>query len=193
MASSDQPDPPDRGTHIATVGLPAGGMSRLAPLFQQGIRVRVTDGMSVRDFLVDALGVDPEYVRSRITTVFLNGSVVDDLGTARMHQGSRLALSAAMPGLVGATLRKGGFYAAMRAAITLAAERGPAFAGRQTVRATVKLFNLLIEELGPVLLAHGFALSPAEAVELLGEQVVGLPVDATEVWLRVLAADAPRE
>jgi hypothetical protein len=184
MATSDHVARPDQD--IVTVGLPAGGMGRLAPLFQQGIRVRVAAGTSVRDFLVDDLGVDPEYVRSRITTVFLNGSVVDDMSTAWLHEGSRLALSAAMPGLVGATLRKGGYYAAMRAAITLAAERGPTTDG-PVVQVSVKLFNLLIEELGPVLLAHGFALAPAEAVELLGEQDARLPIGGTEVWLRVVA------
>lgn len=187
MATPNHAARPDQDTPLATVELPAGGMGRLAPLFQQGIRVRVAAGTSVRDFLVDGLGVDPEYVRSRITTVFLNGSVVDDMDTARLHEGSRLALSAAMPGLVGATLRKGGYYAAMRAAITLTAERGPATGDGTVVQVSVKLFNLLIGELGPALLAHGFALAPAEAVELLGEQVAGLPVDAPDVFLRVVA------
>ena len=64
-----------------------------------------------------------------------------------------LALSAAMPGLVGATLRRGGTYAAMRAAITRAAERGAA-AAREEPLVRVKLFNLLIDELGPLLLAR---------------------------------------
>jgi hypothetical protein len=144
MATSDQPARQAHEAPLPTVGLPAGGLSRLAPLFQQGIRVRAAAGASVRHFLVDGLGVDPEYVRTRITTVFLDGSVVDDLDAARLHEGSRLALSAAMPGLVGATFRKGGYYAAMRATITLAPEPGPATADGPVVHVSVKLFNLLI-------------------------------------------------
>jgi hypothetical protein len=171
---------------LPTVELPEGGLQRLAAAFQQGVTVRVPDGTSVSDFLVEVLGVDPGYVRSRISTVFLDGSVVDDVETARLHQGSRLALSAAMPGLVGATLRKGGYYAAMRAAITLAAD-GPGTTDGSTALVSVKLFNLLIEELGPVLLAHGVALPAAEARALLGERAGEVPAGASEVWLRVPA------
>ena len=171
---------------LPTFGLPPDGLGQLAPLFQQGVRLRVAAGASVSDFLVDELGVDPEYVRSRITTVFLDGSVVDDMETAWLHQGSRLALSAAMPGLVGATLRKGGYYAAMRGAITLTEEQEVTPAAGQRVEVTVKLFNLLIEELGPQLLAHGIALSPTEALSYLGPQAAVLPADASEVWLRVV-------
>jgi len=175
---------------LPTIGLPAGALGRLAPLLQQGLRTRARDGASISEFLVEELGVDPGYVRSRITTVFLDGSVVDDLDGAHLHEGSRLALSAAMPGLVGATLRKGGFYAAMRSDITLAAEAAEAadaVAGRSAVSVQVKLFNLLIEELGPALLAHGFALAPAEAEALLGAPAAALPAGAGQVWLRAVA------
>jgi len=186
MASSDsaarQGDP-----LVRRVDLPEGGLQRLAARFQEGLRVRVPDGISVADFLVERLGVDPGYVKQRISTVFLDASVVDDVEAAHLHQGSCLALSAAMPGLVGATLRKGGYYAAMRAAITLAEAPGSDAAGGRPVEVTVKLFNLLIEELGPALLAHGFALAPVEAQALLGAPLAGLPADAPEVWLRVAA------
>lgn len=169
-----------------TIELPAGGMARLRPLFQQGIQVRVMDGTSLSEFLVDGLGVEPEYVRTRITTVFLDGSVVDDMDTARLHEGSILALSAAMPGLVGATMRKGGYYAAMRGDITLEAEQGATQAFGQLVQVRVKLFNLLIEEIGPLLLESGFALAPTEAAEFFGEQVPRLPAGSPDVWVRVL-------
>jgi hypothetical protein len=184
------PARPAEDRSLRTVDLPEGAVARLAPLFQQGVQVRAPAGISLRDFLVVRLGVDPEYVRTRVSTVFLDGSVVDDLEAARLHEGSRLALSAAMPGLVGATLRKGGFYAAMRAAITLAAERGAADDDGAMVGVRVKLFNLLIEELGPVLLAHGVALPRAEAEALLGGPPAETPAgaaDAPEVWLRAVA------
>jgi hypothetical protein len=171
---------------LRTFALPDDGLRRLAPAFQRGLKLRVPDGISVSDLLVGVLGVEPGYVRSRISTVFLDGSVVDDMETARLHQGSVLALSAAMPGLVGATLRKGGYYAAMRAAITLAAG-GAGTADGSTALVSVKLFNLLIEELGPALLAHGVALPPAEARALLGVEVAGGPAGAPEVWLRAVA------
>ncbi|MFA7280582.1 MAG: hypothetical protein WC100_10840 [Sterolibacterium sp.] len=160
-------------------------MKRLRPLFQQGIQVRVRDGTSLSEFLVDGLGVDPEYVRTRITTVFLDGSVVDDMDTARLHEGAVLALSAAMPGLVGATMRKGGFYAAMRGDITLGAEQEGTRSGDRLVRVRVKLFNLLIDEIGPRLLDGGFDLAPAQA-----EEYFDVPLSSTgssDSWVRVPA------
>ena len=125
---------------------------------------------SVLAFLIEDLGLTPEYVRQRITTVFLDGQVVDTLEDALLRQGSRLALSAAMPGLLGATLRRSGPYAAMRAEITRAAdhELQPSTGGTLIIQ--VKLFNLLVDELGPRLLARG-VLFEREEVEALGYAV----------------------
>jgi hypothetical protein len=173
-------------TPLPTFGLSASDISRLAPLFQHGVRMRVASGISVSDFLVDELGVAPDYVRSRITTVFLNGSVVDNMETARLSEGSCLALSAAMPGLVGATLRTGGYYASMRESITLIEGQASEGTSIQSVQVTVKLFNLLIVELGPTLLAHGVALPFSEAVEFLGEQAFNLLPGSPDVWLRAV-------
>jgi hypothetical protein len=187
MVRHAAPGRQDADPTLPTLGLPPDGLARLAPRLQQGVRVRVPAGCAVSEFLVTALGIDPEYVRTRITTVFLDGAVVDDLEAARLHDGSCLALSAAMPGLVGATLRKGGYYAAMRSAITLGAQEAGADPEGSVALVQVKLFNLLIEELGPALLAHGVGLAPAEAVALLGEQAAWLPSGVPEVWLRVVA------
>jgi hypothetical protein len=157
-----------------------------APLFtgllQQGVVLPAATGCSLWSFLVDQLGIAPEYVRERISTIFLDGDVVDSLERAVVRDGSVLALSAAMPGLAGATLRRDGFYAAMRSAITHraeAAESGAPAAG--AVR--VKLFNLLIPELGPALLARGVVLEAGEAAGLLPRAEAG--AEAGPVLLRV--------
>ncbi len=163
------------------VRLPREELSRFKGLLQRGVALQAQRGQSASDFLVEDLGVSADYVRERITTVFLDGQVVDDLDAAVLRDGSLLALSAAMPGLVGATLRKSGFYAAMRASITHGAERGAVDrSGLGTVR--VKLFNLLLEELGPVLLGHGILLDRGEASQLLGPE---LPPGDGPVALRV--------
>lgn len=126
------------------------------PLFQEGVPVRVLAGRSVAALLVEQFGISPDYLRSRISTLFLNGRAVDDPESAIVRDGAVLALSGAMPGLVGATLRSGGYYAAMRSSISYesTAERDPLREG--TVR--IKLFNLLLGELGPVLLHRGVIL-----------------------------------
>lgn len=142
-------------------------LARFKALLQRGVAVRVGARRSVLAFLVDDVGLTPEYVRQRITTVFLDGQVVDVLEDAALREGSRLALSAAMPGLVGATLRRSGPYAVMRAEITRTAERDAAPCTAAATVIQVKLFNLLMEEIGPALLERGVLLEP-EALEALG-------------------------
>jgi hypothetical protein len=70
-----------------------------------------------------------------------------------------------MPGLVGATMRRGGFYAALRQGISHVTGSGTAACEGGTVR--VKLFNLLLAELGPLVLARGLILERGELDELL--------------------------
>jgi hypothetical protein len=169
------------------VDLPRARAGRFAPLLQRGVALR-TASRSAWSLLTDDLGVDPAYVRERITTIFLDGQVVDDLARAPLRDGSLLALSAAMPGLVGATLRRGGYYAAMRAAITRSAERA-AEAGPGGILVRVKLFNLLIAELGPVLLARGVVLSRGDAASLLpGHELPD--AEALELQVRFLEGEA---
>jgi hypothetical protein len=168
------------------VDLPRSAAGRFAPLLQQGVALRAS-APTAWGFLTDELGVDPGYVKERITTIFLDGQVVDDLERAPLRDGSLLALSAAMPGLVGATLRRGGYYAAMRAAITHGAERAAdGDGGERVVR--VKLFNLLIAELGPVLLARGIVLARDEAAALLADWRATSPLPGAaggEIELRI--------
>jgi hypothetical protein len=172
---------------VLTLSLAPADLAAFAPLLQRGVALQARGGASVASFLVDGLGIDSEYVRQRITTVFLDGSVVDDLERAHLREGSLLALSAAMPGLVGAALRKGGYYGAMRADITLAPEEACASVASQgSVRVRVKLFNLLIAELGPAFLAAGIAIAPGEARQILGERVPLPAEDGEEIWLRVV-------
>ena len=122
-------------------------------LFQSGFKVRAGLGTSIETFLSERLGLDKEYVQNRIQTVFMNNKAVDDPATATITEGAGLALSAALPGLVGATLRKGGYYAAMREGISHGAETTKASGGDAWVR--VKLFNLVAKDLGAALLERG--------------------------------------
>ncbi len=75
---------------------------------------------------------------------------MDNLTTAIIRNGSVLALSSAMPGLAGATLRRGSIYASLRNSINY--EEKNELTQKMDGVITVKLFNVLINELGPVLL-----------------------------------------
>ncbi len=135
--------------------------------------MRLAAPCSVLELLVEHLRLTPEYVAGRITTVFLDGQVVDVLECAILRDGSRLALSAAMPGLVGATLRRSGAYAAMRAEITRTPEQGRDPGNGGSVLVHVPLFNLLIQELGPALLGRGVVLERASL------DALGIALDST--------------
>lgn len=127
---------------------------RFFPLLQQGVAVTARVGCDIQSLLCDQFGLLPDYVTDRINTIFLNGKPVDEVKSAIVNDGATLALSAAMPGLVGATFRKSGCLASFRGSITYrGTEEGPAACFDGSV--TLKLFNLLLSEMGPLVLARG--------------------------------------
>ena len=132
---------------------PADTLPAFRTLFQQGVGVSIQTGTSLEDLLCGQWQIDRDYVMNRISTLFLDGKPVDDLPAAVIRDGATLALSGAMPGLIGATMRRGGVLASFRSGITYCpASETP---GRSKGRITLKLFNLLIDELGPGFLARG--------------------------------------
>jgi hypothetical protein len=158
-------------------------------LLQQGVKIRRRVGCSVGIFLLQEIGASPETIET-IQSIILDGKPVDDIGSALVHDSSVLALSAAMPGLVGATLRRGGAYSSFRSVITYH-ETGMACApGEGWVR--VKIFNLLMAALGPDLLQKGVLVSAAHLLGLLMEraeefgQLCSAVLDGTSVDIDML-------
>lgn len=134
--------------HVDATGAPL-----FYALFEKGIVLSAKIGCSLRDFLCGQLGISDEYLDQRVQTLFLDARPVDDVDKAVIRDGSVLALSAAMPGLLGATMRKGGRYAAFRKDIS---QHGDACGICATSgRVTVKLFNMVATEVGEGLLEAG--------------------------------------
>ena len=146
-------------------------ISYLFQLLQQGFMVKVQVGCSVRALLSQQLDISPELLEGRIKTIFLDGKPVDDMDSTIIKEGSTLALSAALPGLAGATLRRGGTYASLRSQITHPRDEAPV-AQREGI-IVLKLFNLLMDELGPALLHRGVFIKK----EVLKEFLKNLPKD----------------
>jgi len=151
--------------HTLAVTLKRARLNAFYPLFQQGVWVPCRVGVPLEDLLVNQWGIDAGYVSSRITTIFVNSRAVDSVATTMVNGGGVVALSGAMPGLVGATMRRGGFYAAMRGAMTYGTDAGVSSVGIDRVR--VKLFNLLLEELGPGFLSRGVIIAAADIFSLI--------------------------
>jgi hypothetical protein len=148
---------------ISTLRISLITKAELVPIFfqllGQGFRVNIQSGCSVKELLCNQLGIGEDYLKERIKTIFLNAKVVDDIDSANVDDDSVLALSGAMPGLVGAILRSGGMYAGMRSQISHKKNKASMQADAQI---TLKLWNLIVKELGPAFLERGILIQCAE-------------------------------
>jgi hypothetical protein len=142
----------------------AAKLAAFSPLLQKGFLIKALSGKSIRAVLCDQMGVSPEYLDNRVNTIFLDSKPVDNVDSATIKEGSVLALSAAMPGFVGAAFRKGGFYAPMRESITHVEESGPTTSREGFF--VLKLYNFVAKELGPLFLESGIWLRNNDAKEL---------------------------
>ena len=150
--------------------------ARVLPLFFQllghGFYVNVQTGCSVKELLCNQLGIHEDYLEQRIKSIFLNGKVVDDVKSAIVPEDATMALSGAMPGLVGAILRSGGFYAPMRSQISHAENKPVSQLKKGNI--TLKLWNLVVKELGLTFLQRGIWLKSEEVrsfIERHGEEL----------------------
>jgi hypothetical protein len=126
-------------------------------------------GQSVRTFLQGQLALPDDYIKQRISTIFLDSMPVDDLDTAFLQNGSRLALSSAMPGLVGATMRQGSPLAALRNTISYTSS-GTGEGGEGIV--CLKLFNLVMSDIGQHVLRTGILVQAGALRTFLKEHPV---------------------
>lgn len=146
----------------------------LYPLLQKGLPVHTEVGRDLERFLCELLSVSPSYIDDRIKTILLDGKPADHLSSALVRTGSVVALSSAMPGLAGTTLRRGGHLSAFRDGITHRSDATDPIRGIGTI--VVKFFNLLIRELGAPLLNRGVPM----VVQDIGRVLRDLGPDLTD-------------
>lgn len=125
---------------------------RLCTLLQHGCFVKVRVGCTLRELVCGQFGITPEYLRDDIKVLFINFSPVDNVDTAIVKDGIILALSAAMPGLVGAAMRKDGL-SWMRSGITYSEQEEKRVETDGVIQ--LKLFNLVMADLGESFLRRG--------------------------------------
>ena len=147
----------------------------LIPIFYQllskGFIIQAETGCTMKELLCGQLGIKDDYLEERIQTIFLDDKIVDDANSAVIREGSILALSAAMPGVLGATLRKGGRYAPMRSQISH--EKDTPSDIHKKGEVTIKLFNLILRELGPLFLEQGIRINGEDFYDIAaGNDVV---------------------
>jgi hypothetical protein len=164
-------------------------------VFRQGVQVEIIAGTSIRQVIVEQLGIAENYLENRVQTLFLNGKPVDDVDTMKVSDGSVLALSAAMPGLAGATLRKGGKYAALRLQISIGSDLSVPV--QRKGRMVLKLFNQIAEEQGPALLERGIGIGVGDLLDVIRKaqdlsllkEVLKVEVNGNSIDSEMLAAE----
>ncbi|MBC2716880.1 MAG: hypothetical protein HF978_16370 [Desulfobacteraceae bacterium] len=140
-------------TRKVQLSIEGDNFSAFGGLFAYGFKLEVEIGCSLFDLLCRQIGISETYLNDRVQTIFLNGKVIDDISSEILNDNSVIALSAAMPGLVGAVFRKGGILSSMRSSyasqatdVTMTNHRGPVI---------LKLFNLIASDLGSDFLKKG--------------------------------------
>lgn len=139
-------------------------------LLQTGFTVKCLVGASIENLFYDQLKLNPQLVEEKISTIFLSGKPVDDIATATVQDNSILALSGAMPGLVGATLRRKSPLASFRQSIS-AHQTSKNFKKTEGY-IQIKLFNILLKELGLFFLEMGIYVPRAMFTSFV-EQLTG--------------------
>jgi hypothetical protein len=167
MDCSDKPDAYANSLPRLDLTIDNSLVQRFFILLQQGVMLWTRIGCNVKVFLSEEIGAGQDTI-NKIQSIFLDGRPVDDLSAATIKDGSVLALSAAMPGLVGATLRRGGTYSSFRNTITYHEDSAPCDSGEGFVQ--IKLFNLLMDEMGPGLLKKGVYVRSSVLMAFLSEQ-----------------------
>lgn len=140
-----------------------------SPLLQKGFKVPAKLGCTLNSLLHNQFGLSKSYVSQRIRTIFLNGKPVDDPATAMVGPNAVLAMSAAMPGLVGAAFRCNGPLSTLRSNISYTGKDGVKRSRCCGGLVTLKLFNLLVLEMGPIFLEKGIWVDSPTARKMIEE------------------------
>ncbi len=128
------------------------GIPGTITLLQKGVVIHATSGMSIRDFMVETIGLDPDYAETRVRAIFVNGSPVDDIDGVKINDGDEVSLSGALPGISGIAMCRDTPIGAFRSDISAKASDATSTGDAKIY---LKLFNLIAQEAGKTLLRKG--------------------------------------
>ena len=135
---------------------------------EKGVKKEIIVGQSIRAMLSDQLNISEDYIDNRIKTLFLDGSAVGDINSTIINNGATLAISAAMPGLAGATFRR--LENTESSLDTIAENKGDVQTNQEKGIITIKFFNLVLRELGPAFLKSGVLIPNDELTKFISKQ-----------------------
>ncbi|WP_320170869.1 hypothetical protein [Maridesulfovibrio sp.] len=144
----------------------AEGIPGTITLLQRGVVIRAVAGMSIREFMEEALGLSSDYAETRVRTIFLNASPVDDIDGVKIQDGDYVSLSGALPGICGIAMGRDTVISPFRSEIS-AKSSDMLREGEALIY--LKLFNLIAKEAGPGLLRRGVLAEADDIICALGE------------------------
>lgn len=151
------------------------------PELQKGFYIATLEGTSVYSFLVDTCRMDESYIVQKVKTVLINGGPVDDVFNTGITGGGTCAVSGAMPGIVGAMMRMGSPYAAMRESITVKPGRSQEHG--EKILIMLKLFNVVLSDRGPGFLKAGILVEKKRVLDLVAACRGEIAGDCREIML----------
>lgn len=142
-----------------------GNPEELAMLLQAGFNIEALVGCTLREFLCMEMEICGDYANKRLQTIFINGKAVDDFDLTVVRPGDVIALSGALPGLVGAVMRRGGDLGSLRQSISYDKTELRPTESQGVV--TIKLYNFIAEELAHIFLRRGVMVDGPQAATFL--------------------------
>lgn len=149
------------------------------PELQKGFYLLSNEGKTIHSFLTEDCGINDDYISSKIKTIFIDGRPVDDVFNTKIKKGGVCAISGAMPGIVGAMMRIGSPYAVMRDSITAKPDK-TVESGKEIIF-ELKLFNVILSDIGVNFLKKGILLEKNRIIELFLKYGKDIYSDCREV------------
>jgi hypothetical protein len=157
------------------------GVALCCGLTAQGFQLSATPGATIRRVLLERAAIPAPYLDTVVQSVFHNGRAVDDDRRVRVGADSIIALSAAMPGLVGAVFRKNSPVAGMRTFDY--PNPAPQAPGPGEIHLILKFFNQVNTDLGPIFLKRGIRLPGAIGQDFFHHYQERLAKTCRQVWI----------
>jgi hypothetical protein len=155
--------------------------SLFMPEIQEGIYIPSNEGETIYSFLTGHCGLSAEYISQKVKTVMIDGGPADDIFNTGIKDGGVCAVSGAMPGIVGAMMRIGSPYAAMRESITVKPDQ-TIDTGKEIIY-KLKLFNVILSDKGIDFLKRGILIDRKRISRIFirhGEEIYS---DCSEITL----------
>lgn len=148
---------------------------------QKGVYIPSIEGKTLYEFITEDCRISDEYISQKIKTILIDGGPVDDIFSTKIHDGGFCALSGAMPGIVGAMMRMGSPYAAMRESITVKPDK--ADNSKKEIKLGLKLFNMILSDKGTDFLMRGVLIEKERVLEIFHQHGDALSSGCSEFVL----------